>query len=57
MKNNFKVEVVGGEYEGFTYEGEYMMDIEEFVEEHWDDNSDYWVTAPNGLTMEIRDIY
>ena len=53
----FTVKVVGGKYDGFTYEADYLGDIEDFVEEHWDNNSDYWVKAPNGMCMEIRDIY
>jgi hypothetical protein len=57
MTNKFHVEVVGGEYDGFTHEADYLSDIEDFVEEHWDNDSDYWVKTPNGMCMEIRDIY
>lgn len=58
MTKGFHVKVVGGKYDGFTADGKYLGDIEDFVEEHWDDNSDYWVTCnDNGMTMEIRDIY
>ena len=58
MTKGFHVEVVGGKYDGFTADGKYLGDIEDFVEEHWDDYSDYWVSCnDNGMTMEIRDIY
>lgn len=57
MRDNYTVKIEGGKYDGKVFTVEWMGDVDDIVEEYWDNDADYWVTAPNGITMEIRDMY
>ena len=57
MRDNYTVKIEGGKYDGKVFTVEHMGDVDDIVEEYWDNDADYWVTAPNGITMEIRDMY
>lgn len=51
----YKIDVVGGKYHDSIALCDSMFAVDDWINEHWDNASDYWVS--NGkYTMEYRDI-